>query len=235
MAMSPAKAHFQRATAALEAAATGPDALMEGLTGYEVQLAKLQQDEQRLKQVQSTEGKATLKIALLPEYVPYVEGVIASGQGAQDDVIVTVMLWRFDAGDYVGGLEVADYVLKHGLKMTDRFKRTAGCVVAEEVAEVALNAMKAGTSFDMDILTRTNELTAAQDMPDQVRAKLYLAMGRLTAAQVNEETPAETDKANLEAAKQYFSRAIELHDKCGAKKDQERVDRLLKRHAGPAS
>ncbi len=34
---------------------------MEGATNYEVMLAKLQQDQFRLKQVQSTEGKAKLK------------------------------------------------------------------------------------------------------------------------------------------------------------------------------
>jgi hypothetical protein len=33
-------------------------------------------------------------------------------------------------------------------------------------------------------------------------------------------------------AKQDLARAIELHTNCGGKKDLERVERLLKKHAG---
>jgi predicted RNase H-like HicB family nuclease len=39
----------------------------------------------------------------------------------------------------------------------------------------------------------------------------------------------------LKAARDNLTRAIELHTSCGGKKDLERVDRLLKKHAGPAS
>ncbi|MOA67793.1 hypothetical protein D3C78_1951190 [compost metagenome] len=45
----------------------------------------------------------------------------------------------------------------------------------------------------------------------------------------------EATQQRLTSAKQLLSRAIELHDKCGAKKDLEGVERLLKKHAGPAS
>lgn len=105
-----------RKRAAAEAAAVAPLALMEGATHYEVMLAKLQQDQFRLKQVQSTQRKAVVKASMLGEYVPYVEGVLSAGQGAQDDVLVTIMIWRLDAGDFAGGLDIAAYVLEHGLK-----------------------------------------------------------------------------------------------------------------------
>ncbi|CAC9221882.1 Phage small terminase subunit [Pseudomonas aeruginosa] len=89
---------------------------MDGLTSYELMLAKLQQDQLRLKQVQSQQNKAKVKAELLPDYAPYVEGVLAAGQGAQDDVLVTIMVWRFDAEDYAGGLDIAEYVLRHNLQ-----------------------------------------------------------------------------------------------------------------------
>ena len=111
MALTLAQRNQLRKRAAREAAATAPAALMDGATGYEVMLAKLQQDQFRLKQVQSQEGKAKLKTEMLPEYVPYVDGVLSAGQGAQDDVITTIMVWRFDASDFAGGLQVAEYVL----------------------------------------------------------------------------------------------------------------------------
>lgn len=220
-----------RKRAEAESARTAPPALMDGLTTYELMLAKLQQDQLRLKQVQSNQNKALLKAELLPEYADYVAGVLAGGKGAQDDVFVTVMLWRFDAGDFTGGLEAAAYVLQHALKMPERFSRTTGCVVAEEIAEAALRALKAGTDFDLEITLQANELTASQDMPDAARAKLMLAIGRLYALKVKDDAPAGVDLGYLEAAKAYLSKAISLYSACGAKKDLERVDRLLKKHA----
>lgn len=222
-----------RKRAALEAAAAAPADLMDGLTTYELMLAKLQQDQLRLKQVQSQQGKAALKIELLPDYAPYVDGVLSAGQGAQDDVLLTIMVWRFDAGDFAGGLDIADYVLRHGLKTPDRFSRTTGCLVAEEVATTALIAQKAGESFPKDILTRTAELTEEQDMPDEARAKLMLALGRATLEDLDENTPGQPGQ--LQAGIDLLKRAITLHDHCGGKKDLERAERLLKKHAGPAS
>ncbi len=219
-----------RKRAEAESARTAPPALMDGLTTYELMLAKLQQDQLRLKQVQSNQNKALLKAELLPEYADYVAGVLAGGKGAQDDVFVTVMLWRFDAGDFAGGLEAAAYVLQHGLKMPERFNRTTGCVVAEEIAEAALRALKAGTAFDLEVTLQANELTASHDMPDAARAKLMLAIGRLYALKVKDDASGE-DLGNLVNAKEYLTKAISLYSACGAKKDLERVDRLLNKHA----
>lgn len=219
-----------RKRAEAESARTAPPALMDGLTTYELMLAKLQQDQLRLKQVQSNRNKALLKAELLPEYADYVAGVLAGGKGAQDDVFVTVMLWRFDAGDFAGGLQAAAYVLQHDLKMPERFNRTTGCVVAEEIAEAALRALKAGTGFDLEVTLQANELTASHDMPDGARAKLMLAIGRLYALKVKDDASGE-DLGNLVNAKDYLTKAISLYSACGAKKDLERVDRLLKKHA----
>lgn len=218
-----------RKRAEAESARTAPPALMDGLTTYELMLAKLQQDQLRLKQVQSNQNKALLKAELLPEYADYVAGVLAGGKGAQDDVFVTVMLWRFDAGDFAGGLEAAAYVLQHDLKMPERFNRTTGCVVAEEIAEAALRALKAGEAFDLEVTLQANELTASHDMPDAARAKLMLAIGRLYALKVKDDASGE-DLGNLVNAKEYLTKAISLYSACGAKKDLERVDRLLKKH-----
>lgn len=222
-----------RKRSAQEAAAVAPSALMDGATGYEVMLAKLQQDQFRLKQVQSQEGKAKLKAEMLPEYVPYVDGVLSAGQGAQDDVLTTLMVWRIDAGDFTGGLQVAEYVLKHGLLMPDRFNRTTGCLVAEEVATAALKAQKAGGTFPLEVLTATAVLTEDQDMPDEARAKLVLALGRATLEGITDEQPGQPGQ--LQAGIDLLKRAIELNSSCGGKKDLERAERLLKKHAGPAS
>lgn len=235
---NPCRRHFQRVTAAVAAAAVaGPAMTMEGATVYELHLAKLQQDYLRLKQVQSTEGKAELKRQLLPEYVPYVDGVLAEGKGAQDQVLTTLMVWRMDAGDFTGALDIADYVIQFALLMPDRFERTTGTIIAEEIAEVALKTQKAGGTFDLDLLLRTEQITGEEDMPDQAKAKLHLALGKAFAAMVPDDDSAENTliiTMNLDMAKLYLARAIELHTNCGGKKDLERVERLLKKHAAPA-
>lgn len=231
MALSPAKRHFIKATAALDAASAAPSALMAGLSSYEMQLAQLHQDQLRLSSMQSMEARAQLKAGLLPAYADYVAGVLSAGRGAQDDVLVTVMVWRFDAGDWAGGLDIAEYVLQHGLKMPDRFNRKPGCTVAEELAEASFKALKAGSSIPIDILKRTDELTADEDMPDQVRAKLKLAMGRTTLLGLTEENPGQP--GDVQVGVDLMKRAIELHDSCGGKKDLERAERLLKKIADP--
>jgi len=230
MALTLAQRTQLRKRAALEAAATAPAQTMAGATTYELQLAQLHQDRLRLSNIQSTEGKAALKVQLLPAYVPYVDGVLAAGRGAQDEVLTTVMVWRIDIGDFAGALDIGQYVLKHGMKMPDRFERNTACMLAEEIAEEALKAHKAGSTFSLTDLNRAAQLTAQHDMPDQARSKLHLALGRGYAWVA--ENDSEVDQADLLVnAKRELSRAIELHDKCGAKKDLERVDRLLKKHA----
>lgn len=233
MVLSIAQAHQRRARAAMEAARTAPQQSMAGATAYEHQLNQLLQDRLRLKSIQSNEGKAALKLQLLPEYIPYVTGVLEAGHGAQDEVLTTVMVWRIDAADYSGALDIAAYVFKHKLIMPDRFERTTGCLVAEEIATAALKAQKAGGTFDRDILYRTAELTEEQDMPDQARAKLYLATGRATLDGITAEISGQPGQAQAGIA--LLKRAIELHDGCGGKKDLESAERLLKKHAAAGS
>lgn len=231
MSLTPAQRNQLRKRAAQEAAANAPAATMEGATNYELHLAALIQDRLRLRQVQSNEGKAELKRQLLPQYIPYVEGVLAGGQGAQDEVLGYVMVWRIDVGDYAGALDIADYVLKHKMIMPDRFDRTTGCLVAEEVATAALSAQKASGTFDLDVLTRTALLTETEDMPDQARAKLILALGRATLAGITAEQPGQPGQ--LQAGIDLLKRAIQLHGACGGRKELESAERLLKKHAAP--
>jgi len=226
--LSPAQRVQQRKRAAIAAAAAAPTQTMANATVYERHLAKLQQDHLRLKNVQSEKAKGLLKAQLLPTYTPYIDGVLSAGQGAQDDVITTLMIWTLDAANYARALDMAEYILAHGMKLPDRFSRTPGTMVAEEIANAALAALKVDEKFDVEILLRTLTLTATHDMPDQVRAKLHLAIGRAVRAS-NEET----NSAALELAKEHLATAIKLHDGCGGKKDLEKTESLLKKHAAP--
>lgn len=217
-----------RKRAALQAAEATPERSMAGATAYEQQLMQLNQDRLRLKQVQSERGKAELKRLLIPAYAPYIEGVLSAGNGAQDDVLTTLMVWFIDAGEFADALTIGAYVLKHNLKMPDRFERTTGCLLAEEIANAALKVQKAEGEFPLFVLEQALTITDPHDMPDQVRAKLLLATGKALLSKVNEE---QLDGELLEQARAKLARAIDLHSSCGGKKDLERVVRLQKKHA----
>jgi hypothetical protein len=186
---------------------------MAGATPYELVLAKLAADRRSLKGVQSVARKVELKRKLLPEYADYVEGVLGAGRGAQDDVLVTIMVWRIDTGDFDGALAIASYALMHGLTPPDQFERSLASVVAEQFADAALSAFMDGGTFDAAQLEQVDELTRSADMHDQVRAKLYKALGY-----------AVQDSSPLHAL-DYLRRALSFNDRVGVKKD---IDRLSK-------
>ncbi|GHL38942.1 hypothetical protein ECZU27_41080 [Escherichia coli] len=87
-------------------------------------LVKLAADQRTLKAIYSKELKAAKKRELLPFWLPWVNGVLEQGKGAQDDILMTVMLWRLDTGDIAGALEIARYALKYGLTMPGKHRRT---------------------------------------------------------------------------------------------------------------
>ncbi|WGS42167.1 terminase endonuclease subunit [Burkholderia sp. JSH-S8] len=212
---TPARAHFARVTAANAAAATAPGQTMAGATPYELMLAKLAADRRALKGVQSVARKVELKRKLLPEYADYVAGVLNGGRGAQDDVLVTVMVWRIDAADFDGALAIAEYALTHRLSLPDQFERSLASVVAEQFADEALATFLDGGKFDAANLELVDYLTIDADMHDQVRAKLYKALGYATQA------------ADPPRALEYLRRALSLNDRVGVKKDIDRLTKLL--------
>lgn len=232
MAASPAKQHLSRVRAAEESARRQGSAPVDNASEYELHMMKLQDHRLRLKQIQSGEAKGKFKAEILDDYAPYLQGVLQADAGGDDEVVSTLMLWHIDAGDFVGALPLAAYALRHNLAMPDRFARTTGCLIAEEVADAALRAQVAGADFDAAVLDATTALTAEQDMPDQVRAKLYLAAGRsVIRADDVEDNPPPFDQ--LVKCVANLNRALELDTACGGKKDLERAARLLKKHAPP--
>lgn len=216
MAMSPAQRHA-RFIQAKEAARQG-GALNRHANGYELMLMKIAEDSRRLKLVQSQEKKAELKRELLPHYAPWVAGILKSGSGIQDDVIMHVMIWRIDAGDYNGAIDIAEYALRHNLVMPSRYSRQTACAVAEEIADCALKAHDAGRPINLSILSRLLDLTEPHDMPDEVRAKVHKVMGY-----------GLRDRGQNELALAHLQRAFQLHERIGVKKDIERLERELKK------
>ncbi|EHD6900587.1 terminase endonuclease subunit [Salmonella enterica] len=210
---SPAQRHMMRVSAS-QAAQRGLLPLRNA-TAYEQMLVKLADDHRTLKNIRSNERKAEKKRELLPFYAPWVAGVLADGRGAQDDIVMTVMLWRLDAGDIAGALEIAPYALTYGL--TTDHRRTTPYMLVEEVALAALRLRDAGESVDLSWLQTTIDLTDGADVPDMVRARLHKVTGlTLRDAGMNAEALAQ------------FQRAMQLDRNAGVRKEIERLERALK-------
>lgn len=204
---TPAQRRFERATAAQASADAAPGQSMAGSNAYELMLAKLYDDKRRLKDIQSIERKIEVKREILPEYDSWVDGALEGGQGAQDEILVTVMVWRMDVGDFDEALRIAHYVVEHDLVLPDQYERNVATVVADEIADASLAVQKDGGSFPLGILQEAEALTFQLDMPDQARAKLHKALGyELRAAK------------QLPQAIEHYERALKLNDKIGVKR-----------------
>lgn len=224
---SPAKDHFHRAQAAQRQSIDAP--VRADATAYELMLAKLANDRRRLHDVQSIERRAEVKRELLPDYVAWVDGALEGEHGVQDDVLMTIMVWRIDVGDLPGALRIAAYAIKHKLAMPDQYKRSTGCLIAEEFADYALRLDTIAPDIT-EQLQAANDLTANEDMPDEVRAKLLKAIG-YGMAQPSDGINPEARTALLHQALDHLKRALGLHDKVGVKKDIERIEREIKNSA----
>ncbi|WP_210530752.1 phage terminase small subunit [Pantoea ananatis] len=197
-----------------EAARTGGNG--RHAKGYDLMLLQLNEDRRRLKGIQSTVTKAQIKVEVLPKYAAWAEGVLSADGAQQDDVIMYVMLWRIDAGDYAGALTIGRHALKHGWVMPVG-KRNTATVLAEEMADAAKAAMLAGTSFDADLLLQTLDAVGGEDMPDQSRARLHKSIGWVQT------------ESNPVSALNHLKHALQLDEKCGVKKDIEQLERKLRK------
>lgn len=194
-------------------------------------LLQLQEDRARLKGIQSVVRKIDLKRELLPRYDAWVSGILEAGDGVQDEVLATVMVWRIDVGDYAGALPLAAHVLRHGFALPDQFERQPAVLIAEEIADAAIAAIADDREFSAEILNEVALLTQPHDMPDQVRAKVHKALGLELASRLDklaENGVAGARRAGAVAALAEFKQAFALNPKAGVVKDIQALERELK-------
>lgn len=173
---------------------------------------KFWNDDQQLSNIQSISHKTELKKEFLPFYLPWIEGTIAEGIGAQDDMLVKLMVWCLDAHEFKTATDIAEYALLNDFVMPEPFTRDVATVFVEQLADELLILKKdTDTAVYADLIQRAIDSTTSQDMPDQVRAKLYRVLGD----SVKDAKPTEAINA--------YEKAIKLDDKVGCKKDLEQL------------
>lgn len=221
--MTPARKHFERTLAQREAAARGaaastggrdtPAATSAAMPLSDRMLITLRGHKAALKGIQSRVKKAEAKAGFLPDYDAYVEGILAADSGGQDTVLVTVMLWRIDAGLYAQAMEIAAYAVRHALAMPEQFARDLPTTLIEELAEHALaDPENADLRFALDFAL---DLVADVDMPDEVRAKGLKSLGLMLV---------DDDK---DRAAGLLDAALRLDPKCGVKTELGRLRKAL--------
>jgi len=229
--LSPAQRHYQRTVAAKAAATT---AYGETVTGsdYDLIFAKLISDKQRLKNIQSIQRKIDTKREMLADYQPWIDGVLAAGQGGKDDVLSTVMVWHIDAGAFARALQIADYVIAHNLPLPDQYNRDAPTLLLDEISDAFLQNFAQSNPFHPDaiaILEHVEKLTDGKDAPDQARAKLHKALAYAYMEQTGDDDLTPENLPAAQTAMKHLLRALELFNGIGVKKDIERLERRIKK------
>ena len=214
--MGLARKHFQKTMAEQQAVQDINSQVRPNANQHDLMMAQLHSHMQSLKGVQSINKKCELKAGYLTDYQPYIEGVLNADTGQADDVLMTVMLWRIDAGQYSGALEIAAYAIKHNLTMPDKYQRSTACVIAEEIADAALKSTDE-QQVSLDDLSTAVALLKDADFPDQVKAKLDKAIGYAY-------------KANdmYSPALPYLKSALQLNSRAGVKQDIKTLEKLIK-------
>jgi len=234
MRRTPAQLSRERKLAARESAAADPGGEPQG-SAYELMLVQLAEHRRALKDIQSIERKIEAKRLFLPNYDPWIDGVLQAGAGAQDTVLMTALVWHIDAGNYGRALQIARHAIAHDLQPPDQYERTLGTILIDEFAAAALGGQMAADDA-RQLLPQVSELTDPLDAPDQARAKLhkaigYALLGKAGAADVDLD---KVTRSDARAALPHLQRALALFDQVGVKKDIERLERWLKKPANQA-
>ena len=187
-----------------------------------------------LSDIASIEARNPKKAEFARAFAPWIEGVLAAGderQAAQDEIVVTNMVWAIDYRDIDYALQLGRHVLKHNLTMPERYNRTPACFIAEEIATLALDQHEKVT---LEQLVEVLAMVDGADMPDPAKAKLHKAIARAFRRRAEafdpsaDNAPAGGKAAYADEALRHAKRAFELDANAGVKTDIRELERMLK-------
>ncbi|MBI9080280.1 MAG: hypothetical protein JEY79_11145 [Pseudodesulfovibrio sp.] len=156
-----------------------------------------------LHEMKSTAAKIEHKrTALIPEYASYVTRL--REKNWKHDLLPWYMLWLFDVGSIEAALDLGLYCIAAEIEMPERFARDVPTVMADslikwaEAEHAAERSPEPYFSTMFDFVAGTDE-TPPWNLPDQIAVKYFKLKAQL-----------EQKSGNLEAAKGYFEKALEL-------------------------
>jgi len=188
-----------------------------GASQYEQMLHKLAQFKRYLKGLKATSAKeAAKRDEILPELKPYVDGVLASDDTAQNDVLVHYMIWSFDAGNIDDTLKAAEKVIPAGMSMPEGWSRDAIDWFADAIAEKTIEQFDIKEDANLDNTPfDAYAIIKGQDITDEPMAKLQKAMGHV----LHFKEPKK--------AIEHYSKAYKLWKRSGTKKLADNLQKQL--------
>lgn len=239
---SPFRRHKQRVLAGQAARAAGKVAISAAPappsedtpagSEYATLKAVLDENLRALSDIASHEARLPKKQEYARQFGDWIKGVLEADKPVQDDILLTVMIWALDCKAFDEALKMADFALRHGLAMPERYTRTVACFLAEEVAEQAL---KQHESMPQDVLLQVREMTEGFDMPDPVNAKLLKALGRNWFRRAEDfdpnadSAPAGGALAYVEEALAALNRALALDKEAGVIVDIRKAEAFARK------
>ncbi len=184
---------------------SNPQSNDAGQNEYRLQMARLTQDLQSIKSLESIEAKASFKAKNLSNYLPWVNGRLDQDIASYDEVVMTMLPWALDAAEvdtekqsefYALAMRIFIYALKHEFALPAKYGRSLVTFVVESIADTALRANQDILAMQ-EVLQQIYSVTIADaqlDMIDQVRARLLKALAFLK-IKLNEKNESQHDLA----------------------------------------
>lgn len=175
-----------------------------------------------LKDMKSIQERIAKKAEWLPEYQGYIDGCLAVSPSPQNTVLVHLMIWAIDANEFELAVRIAEYAVLNDMVMPEGYSRTTAEFVTEQCAEVFID----DTNFaiaNASLIERIINLGEGEQMVDEVRAKIYRALGDA----LNQAQPMEAVSA--------YKNALRYNPRAGCKKDLEQLEKRLRLSATESS
>ncbi|ENW82709.1 hypothetical protein F909_00980 [Acinetobacter sp. ANC 3929] len=175
-----------------------------------------------LSGMKSIQERIAKKAEWLPEYVGFIDGCLAVSPAPQNTTLVHLMIWACDVNDFELAVKIAEYVVLNDMVMPEGYSRSTAEFITEQCAEVFIDDEDLAIA-NASLMERIIGLGDGEPMVDEVRAKIYRALGdALSQAQPNEAVSA-------------YKNALRYNPKAGCKKDLEQLEKRLRQLATGSS
>ncbi|WP_151803192.1 phage terminase small subunit [Acinetobacter guillouiae] len=176
----------------------------------------------QLKENKSIQDRIEMKKQWLPEYLGYIDGCLAVSPSAQNTTLVTLMIWAIDAGEYELAVRIAEYAILNEMVMPEGYSRGIAEFVTEQSASDFIDDSELAVAH-AELIKKIIELGVGEQMVDEVRAKIFRALGDA----LNEAQPVEALIA--------YKNALRLNSKVGCKKDLTALEKRLNKQTTESS
>lgn len=209
--LSPAAAHKKQVACGAVSRPMRPNTGGDAAT-----ILAFEADLNRMSHIRSRQRRNQFKRDLIPTYKPWVDEFIKSDDISvkRQRVFVWLLLWRVDAGDWLGALGMLPFALSHGMSAPKDFSRTLAEAVTEQIVDGVANQSQ--EAEQVELLSDLQRLIAGEDITDQIRAKLYKCLG---VAYLGSESCKSLN---------FFEQAIKLNPRAGVKRLIDKLKRPVK-------